>query len=67
MIHANIIGYIKEYKDYLNNYDTKKLSSILTYKGEPNYFFCTNGHPSELGNMKMADLFYRHYKNHEYI
>ncbi len=54
-------------KDYLNIYDIEKLSSILTYEGETNYFFCENGHPSELGNMKMADLFYRHYKNHEYI
>ena len=51
-----------------------KLSSVLEGDGDggyhaktPNYFFCRNGHPSELGHEKIRDLYFTHYTNHEFI
>ena len=48
---------------YLNVYDRKKLSSVLEGDGTngyeaktPNYFFCQNGHPSELGHELVSSL-----------
>lgn len=59
---------------YLNVYDRKKLSSVLEGDGTngyeaktPNYFFCENGHPSELGHEKIRDLYFTHYTDHEFI
>lgn len=56
-----------EREKYLDVYDRKKLSSVLKYKGEPNYFFCENGHPSELGHEKISDLYLTHYTDYEFI
>ena len=63
-----------EREKYLDVYDRKKLSSVLEGDGTngyeaktPNYFFCQNGHPSELGHEKIRDLYFTHYTNHEFI
>jgi hypothetical protein len=63
-----------EREKYLDVYDRKKLSSVLEGDGTdgyhtktPNYFFCTNGHPNELGHKRIANLFYSHYKEYEFI
>ena len=59
---------------YLDVYDRIKLSSVLEGDGDggyhaktPNYFFCQNGHPSELGHEKIRDLYFTHYTDHEFI
>ena len=63
-----------EREKYLDVYDRKKLSSVLEGDGTngyeaktPNYFFCQNGHPSELGHEKISDLYLTHYTDHEFI
>ena len=59
--------------DYVDTYDTSKLSSILVADDhewkdkEPNYFFCKYGHPSELGHQKISEMIEKHYKEHEII
>ena len=63
-----------EREKYLDVYDRKKLSSVLEGDGDggyhaktPNYFFCENGHPSELGHEKISDLYLAHYTDYEFI
>jgi len=59
--------------DYVDIYDTSKLSSILVaddheWKNkEPNYFFCKYGHPSELGHQKISEIIEKHYREYEII
>ena len=61
----------EQQQDYLD-YDTSKLSSILVaddheWKNkEPNYFFCEQGHPSELGAMKISELIEKHYNKYNF-
>jgi len=63
-----------EREQYLDVYDRKKLSSVLEGDGTngyeaktPNYFFCENGHPSELGHEKISDMYFTHYTDYEFI